>query len=50
MNWLNGFEILCYVITAVLMADIFMKKSWKELQLFISAAPPGFILELLADA
>lgn len=48
MNWLNGFEILCYVITALLIADIFMKKSWKELQLFISAALAGFILELLA--
>jgi hypothetical protein len=50
VNRLNGLEILCYFMAAVLIADIFMKKSWKELQLFISAVPPGFILELLADA
>ena len=48
MNWINAFEILCYVITAVLLWDIIRKKSWKELRLFLSAALAGFILELLA--
>ena len=48
MNWINAFEILCYVITALLLWDIIRKKSWKELQLFLSAALAGFILELLA--
>ena len=48
MNWINAFEILCYVITAILLWDIFRKKSWKELRLFLSAALAGFILELLA--
>ena len=48
MNWINPFEILCYVITAILLWDIIRKKSWKELRLFLSAALAGFILELLA--
>ena len=48
MNWINAFEILCYVITAILLYDIIRKKSWKELRLFLSAALAGFILELLA--
>ena len=48
MNWINSFEILCYVITAVLLWDIIRKQSWKELRLFLSAALAGFVLELLA--
>ena len=48
MNWINSFEILCYIITAILLWDIIRKKSWKELRLFLSAALAGFILELLA--
>ena len=26
MNWINSFEILCYVITAVFLFDIWRKK------------------------
>lgn len=48
MNWINAFEVLCYAITALLLADIIRKKSWEELRLFLSAALAGFILELLA--
>ncbi len=48
MNWINAFEILCYVITAILLIDMIRKKSWKELRLFLSAALAGFVLELLA--
>ena len=48
MNWINCFEILCYVITAILLWDIIRKKSGKEMRLFLSAAVAGFILELLA--
>ncbi len=48
MNWINAFEILCYVITAILLADILRKKRRAELRLFLSAALAGFILELLA--
>ncbi len=48
MNWINAFEILCYAITAFFLVDIFRKKSWNELCLFISAAIAGYALELLA--
>ena len=48
MNWINAFEILCYLITAVLLWDIIRTKCWRELRLFLSAALAGFILELLA--
>ena len=48
MNWINAFEIMCYSITAVFLADIIRRKSWGELWLFISAAFAGFALELLA--
>lgn len=48
MNWINVFEIICYAITALLIADIVKKKNWNELGLFFSAALAGFILELLA--
>lgn len=48
MNWINVFEILCYAITAMLLADVLVKRRWSELRLFCSAAIAGFILELLA--
>ena len=48
MNWINAFELLCYGITAMLLADIVIRKRWEELRLFLSAALAGFILELLA--
>ena len=48
MNWINAFEIMCYVITALFLADVLHKKSWGEFWLFISAALAGFALELLA--
>lgn len=48
MSWINAFEIICYAITASLIADILKKKNYNELGLFFSAAIAGFILELLA--
>ncbi|MBQ4425883.1 MAG: hypothetical protein II882_09150 [Lachnospiraceae bacterium] len=48
MNWINGFEILCYAITLLFLIDIIRKKSWNEFWLFVSAAVAGFALELLA--
>lgn len=48
MNWINAFELLCYGITAMLLADIVIRKRREELRLFLSAALAGFILELLA--
>ena len=48
MNWINGFELLCYAITALFLADIIRRKSRGEFWLFVSAALAGFALELLA--
>ena len=48
MNWINAFELLCYGITALLLADILHRRFWRELRLFCSAALAGFVLELLA--
>ena len=48
MNWINGFEILCYIITVILLIDIIRKKSWDEILLFLSGTLAGFTLELLA--
>ena len=48
MNWINAFELLCYSIVSILLADILIRKRWAELRLFCSAAIAGFFLELLA--
>ena len=48
MNWINGFEIMCYFIVLILVADILKKKNYNELGLLISGALAGFALELLA--
>ncbi len=48
MNWINSFEIICYLLTALLVTDILRKKNWYEVSLFFSAALAGFALEMLA--
>ena len=48
MNWINSFEIMCYVIVVILLYDIFKNKNYRELGLLISGALAGFSLELLA--
>ena len=48
MNWINGFEIMCYFIVLILVLDILKKKNYNELGLLISGALAGFALELLA--
>ena len=48
MNGIHLFEIMCYIITALLLWDIFRKKNTGEFRLFLSAALAGFVLELLA--
>lgn len=48
MNWINGFELMCYFIVLILVADILKKKNYNELGLLISGALAGFSLELLA--
>ena len=48
VNWINSFEIICYLLTTALIVDIVRKKNWDELSLFFSAALAGFALEMLA--
>lgn len=48
MPALNQFELMCYGLTAMLLVEIFWKKQWEDLYLFLSASMAGFSLELLA--
>lgn len=48
MNWINTFEISCYIIVAILFVDILKNKNYKELSILISGCLAGFALELLA--
>lgn len=48
MNWINGFEWMCYLLTFFLLADILRKRNLFEAKLFASGALAGFTLELLA--
>lgn len=48
MVWIHSFEIICYLLTAVLIFDMVRKKDREEGHLFLSAALAGFVLELLA--
>lgn len=48
MNWINTFEIMCYIIVSILLVDIIKKENYRELGLLISGAIAGFSLELLA--
>ena len=44
MVWIHGFEIMCYIITAMLIFDIARKRDREEGGLFLSAALAGFAL------
>lgn len=48
MNWINTFELICYVLTVILVCDIVRKRHWHELELLLSGALAGFTLELAA--
>lgn len=48
MVWIHGFEIMCYIITAMLIFNIARKRDREEGGLFLAAALAGFALELLA--
>ena len=50
MNWLNGFELMCYLIVALLLADRLRRKDYNSLFTFGAAALVGFTMELLAVA
>ena len=48
MNWINGFELLCYALTVFFLYDLLKRRDGAELRLFLSAALAGYVLELLA--
>ena len=48
MMWIHGFEVMCYIIAAMLIFDMIRKRDREEGGLFLSAALAGFALELLA--
>lgn len=48
MNWINTFEIICYLLTVLLLGDIAKLRNRVELRLFLAATLAGFILEILA--
>ena len=50
MNWIVCFEVMCYVITALLLFSLIRKKDYNSLFTFGAAAIVGFTMELLAVA
>lgn len=48
MNWLNGFELMCYSIVALMLFDLIRHKSYDELFTFGAAALVGYFMELAA--
>ena len=50
MNWLIAFELMCYGIVAVMLADLIAKRDADSLFTFGAAAIVGFVMELMAVA
>lgn len=50
MSWIHAFELMCYLIVAVMLIDLVRKKDFNSLFTFGSAALVGFVMELLAVA
>ena len=50
MTWLNAFELMCYAITALLIADLLHRRDFDGLFTFGAAALVGFFMELAAVA
>lgn len=50
MSWINGFELMCYGIVAIMLVGLIRKRDWDSLFTFGSAALVGFTMELLAVA
>ncbi len=48
MNWLNAFELMCYIIVSIELIDLVRKKDYNALFTFGAAALVGFTMELLA--
>lgn len=50
MNWINVFELMCYIIVTVMLIDCIRKKDYNALFTFGAAAIVGFFMELAAVA
>lgn len=50
MNWINAFELMCYIIVAIMLIDCIHKKDYNALFTFGAAAIVGFFMELAAVA
>lgn len=50
MNWLNSFELICYIIVALLLVNLVRHKDYNSLFTFGAAALVGFFMELAAVA
>lgn len=50
MNWLNSFELMCYIIVALLLVHLVRHKDFNSLFTFGAAALVGFFMELAAVA
>ena len=50
MNWIISFEVMCYVIVAILLFSLIRKKDYNSLFTFGAATIVGFTMELLAVA
>jgi len=48
MTWLHAFELICYLIVAMLLVHLVRMRSTRELFCFGAAALVGFVMELLA--
>ena len=50
MSWINAFELMCYIIVAIMLVDLMRKKDYDALFTFGAAALVGFFMELAAVA
>lgn len=50
MSWIHGFELTCYIIVAIMLADLIRTKDYDALFTFGAAALVGFFMELAAVA
>jgi len=48
MSWITAFELMCYLIVSLMLADLIRKKDYNSLFTFGAAAVVGFTMELLA--
>ena len=50
MSWINIFEVMCYIIVAIMLIDLIRKKDYNSLFTFGAAALVGYFMELAAVA